>query len=73
MIKALRKKYNLTQKQIADKMDLSISVYGKIERGEIQVTIDHILKMCKVYNVCILDITECHCEQCERKKETSVY
>ena len=43
-IKAERKRQEITQQDMADRMELSLSAYGKFERGETQTTQDKVEK-----------------------------
>jgi len=46
-----RKKFGYTQQQIADRMGMHYSTYGKMESGEIKVDIEKGLKLAKIYGV----------------------
>lgn len=52
-IKLERQKNNLTQEQLAEKVDISSSYMGQIERGERNVTIDNLIRIANVLNVSI--------------------
>lgn len=54
-IRQLRKESRLTQEDIADKARLNSSYYGRIERGEINVTIETLSAIAQALNV---DTTE---------------
>lgn len=47
-IKAERKRQEITQQDMADRMELSLSAYGKFERGETQTTQDKVEKAASI-------------------------
>lgn len=55
---ALRKEKNFTQKQIADKLDISESYYNQIENGERQKRMDITIidRLAKALNISVSDI-----------------
>lgn len=46
-----RKKLGLTQAEVAEAADLSTRTYANIERGNANMRIETILKICKVLNI----------------------
>jgi transcriptional regulator with XRE-family HTH domain len=46
-IRQERLKLNLTQEQLAEKVDLSTSYIGQIERGERNISLDTLVVICK--------------------------
>lgn len=48
-----RLKLNLTQEQLAEKVDLSTSYIGQIERGERNISLDTLVVICKSLGVTI--------------------
>tara|TARA_R110002020_G_scaffold36090_11_gene108536 strand:- start:35 stop:667 length:633 start_codon:yes stop_codon:yes gene_type:complete len=44
-LKHIRKKLGYSQKNVADKLDISVANYSKIERGAIQLTVDRLLQL----------------------------
>ena len=50
-IKEIRQKKGLTQSQLAEMLSTTQSTVGKYEREEIQLTVDTIIKICKVFEV----------------------
>lgn len=50
-LKQLRKQHNLTQRQIADFLEISQSLYAKIEAGDRNPKLTKLLKLCDLYNV----------------------
>lgn len=55
-IRTIREMKNLTRKFVASEMDMSISGYGKIERGEIDLTISKLSKIASVFGVTLNDL-----------------
>jgi transcriptional regulator with XRE-family HTH domain len=55
-IRTIREMKNLTRKFVASEMDMSISGYGKIERGEIDLTISKLSKIASVFGVSLNDL-----------------
>ena len=52
-IRQERLKLNLTQEQLAEKVDLSTSYIGQIERGERNISLDTLVVLCKSIGVTI--------------------
>ena len=52
-IREERKKYHLTQEELSEKIDISDSYLGQIERGERGVTIQNLLKISQILGVSI--------------------
>lgn len=50
-IKEFRQEKGLTQSQLAEMLSTTQSTVGKYEREEIQLTVDTIIKICKVFEV----------------------
>jgi transcriptional regulator with XRE-family HTH domain len=50
-IKKIRELKNFTRDFVADKLEMSTSGYGKIERGEVDLTISKLVKIAEVLNV----------------------
>jgi transcriptional regulator with XRE-family HTH domain len=50
-IKKIRELKNFTRDFVADELEMSTSGYGKIERGEVDLTISKLLKIAKVLSV----------------------
>lgn len=55
-IKKFRELKNMTREEIADRLDLSVSAYGKIERNETDVTISRIQQIAEILQVEISQI-----------------
>lgn len=52
-LKSIRKECNLTQKQVAEKMNVVESCYANWEQGRTEPNIDSIRKLAKIFNVSI--------------------
>ncbi len=55
-IRIIREMKNLTRDFVAAEMDMSTSGYGKIERGEIDLTISKIARIASILGVSISDL-----------------
>lgn len=54
-----RKKHNLSQEQLADKLHVSRQTISKWERSEASPDTDNIIELAKLYNVPIDDLLNC--------------
>lgn len=50
-IKEIRQEKGITQSQLAEMLSTTQSTIGKYEREEIQLAVDTIIKICKVFEV----------------------
>jgi len=57
-IRRIRKESRLTQEDVADKARLNSSYYGRIERGEINATIETITTIAQALNVEVPELFE---------------
>lgn len=57
-IQELRKKNNLTQSELAEKIGLSTNFIGMVERGERNTSVDKIFKLAKVFNISLAQFFE---------------
>ena len=57
-IQELRKKNNLTQSELAEKIGLSTNFIGMIERGERNTSVDKIFKLAKAFNISLAQFFE---------------
>jgi len=55
-IKKIRELKNLTRDYVAAELEMSTSGYGKIERGEIDLTVSKLYKIASILNVSITDL-----------------
>lgn len=57
-IRRIRKENRLTQEDVADKAHLNSSYYGRIERGEMNVTIETLMAIALALNVDVPELFE---------------
>ncbi|WP_156009445.1 helix-turn-helix domain-containing protein [Streptococcus ruminantium] len=50
-LKDLREDFDLTQKDVADHLNLTHSAYAKIERGDRQLSVEVLIKLSNLYIV----------------------
>lgn len=55
-LKRLRNKANLSQEDLANDCDISISQIGRIERGEINTTISTLFVLARALNIEVKDL-----------------
>lgn len=55
-IRTIREMRNLTRDFVAGELDMTYSGYGKIERGEIDITISKISKLADIFGISISDL-----------------
>ena len=55
-LKLLRQKYQLTQVQIAEKLNCSIPAYSKMETGNTDVNTFRLQQIAKIYNIEVFEI-----------------
>lgn len=48
---AIRKKYGMTQAQVAEAAGLSNNTYAEIERGVVNTTIESIMQLCRALHI----------------------
>lgn len=51
LLKDLREDHDYTQKEIANLLGTSQTMYARYERGANELPIRHLITLCKVYNV----------------------
>ena len=52
-IRKIRELKNLTREYVAEEIKMSMSGYGKIERGEVDLTVSKLIEISKVLDVSI--------------------
>lgn len=57
-IQELRKKNNLAQSELAEKIGLSTNFIGMVERGERNTSVDKIFKLAKAFNISLAQFFE---------------
>ncbi len=55
-IRKIREMNNLTRDYVAGELQMSTSGYGKIERGEIDLTLSKLTKIASIFGVSITDL-----------------
>jgi DNA-binding XRE family transcriptional regulator len=55
-VQFFRQKNNLTQEQLAVKIDKSEDTVSYIERGKISAKLDTLLDICKIFDISIIDL-----------------
>lgn len=50
-IRSIRKEHNLTQEDVAFKMNISIGAYYKLESGQTNQNLGHLSKLSEIYNI----------------------
>lgn len=51
LMRDLREDHDLTQKEVADHLGTSQTMYARYERGANELPIRHLIKLCKLYHV----------------------
>jgi transcriptional regulator with XRE-family HTH domain len=52
-IRKIRELKNLTREYVAEELKMSLSGYGKIERGEVDLTVSKLVEIAKILDVSI--------------------
>ncbi len=55
-IKKRRLELGLNQEQVSEKLHCNYSTYGKMENGQIALTVDRLLEISKILNISIFDL-----------------
>jgi transcriptional regulator with XRE-family HTH domain len=55
-IRQIREIKSLTRDEIAEELGISVSGYGKIERGEVELSLTKLLKISNIFEMSIDDI-----------------
>lgn len=55
-IKKFRELKNLTRDEIADKLEMSVSGYSKLERGEVDITLSKLFRIADILEVSVSQI-----------------
>jgi transcriptional regulator with XRE-family HTH domain len=59
-IRQLRLVKGYNQDNVAEELNMSAGNYGKIERGEVALTVDKLQRICQILQVSISDILDDH-------------
>ena len=57
-IRQYREKFGLNQKQMADKLCMTVTGYGKIERGEVSVNEERMKNIADIFNISTSELLE---------------
>ena len=74
-LRELRKEHNLTQSEVAERLELSVIHYSLIEQGQRKFSLDVLYRMMRLFDVNadrILSITPVQMQQTEDTKETDI-
>lgn len=55
-VRSARRRLKLNQEQVAEMSGVSLSYYGKLERGELQPALDRLALICDVLQVPLTDV-----------------
>lgn len=55
-LQKLRSKLNLSQEEMAHELGMSKNGYGKLERGESKITVEHLQHIANIFNIDITDL-----------------
>jgi transcriptional regulator with XRE-family HTH domain len=55
-IKKFRELKNLTREHMASQLEMSVSGYGKLERGEVELTVTKLFKLAEIFDVNVAQI-----------------
>lgn len=55
-IRKIRENKNLTQEEMAEKLNMSPSGYGKIERGDIQLKFDKLERIANIFEIDVVEL-----------------
>ncbi|MBX9850923.1 MAG: helix-turn-helix transcriptional regulator [Cytophagaceae bacterium] len=59
-IRTIRKQKGISQESVAYDLDIDYSTYGKIERGQIALTVDRLQKISKILGVTVEELYQWH-------------
>ncbi len=69
MLKMLRLNNRMTQKQVADLLNIDRSTYTYYETGKIKPSVDTLVKLCCIFDVSMDILTESKCDNLNVLKE----
>ena len=55
-IRLLRHQQNLTQEQVAEKLDITPQAYSRIEQGKTKINIDRLQQLANIFDIDITDL-----------------
>lgn len=56
-VKEIRESLGLTQGEVAERLDISRQTYARIESGESEITLGQAVKLSKMFDITLADIT----------------
>lgn len=68
-IKAVRERKGLSQQQMADKLSIVVSGYGKIERGQTQITFERLSQISNIFQMQVVELIQYKGTDEEQAKE----
>jgi transcriptional regulator with XRE-family HTH domain len=68
-IKAIRRSKGISQESISYDLGIDYSTYGKIERGQIALTVDRLEKIAKILQVTVDEIFNCEMKNVDKVDE----
>lgn len=71
-IKKFRELKNLTREELADKLEMSLSGYSKLERGEVDLTLTKLYRIADILEVSVSQILSFDASQIFNIKDHSV-
>lgn len=69
-IRKIRKAYNLTQADVAERMDIASSSYGQIERNALKASCKTLLKVADVIGVSLKFLVDISSDEFHEDKKT---
>lgn len=67
---AIRKKYGMTQNEVAEAAGLSNRTYADIERGSVKMRVDTIIHICDALHITPDEILTTDCDEVTEQQET---
>lgn len=59
-IRMFRELHHLSQEEMASRMNMSLSGYAKIERGETKLYYDKLVQIAQIFNMDVIDFIDTH-------------
>jgi transcriptional regulator with XRE-family HTH domain len=69
-IKAIREEKRIKQSEMADKLKIAQNNYGKLERGEIQLTVERLFEIARIFKMKSTEIINYHEIEAEKEEKT---
>ncbi len=71
-IKKFRELKNMTRDEVADQLEMSVSGYSKLERGEVDITLSKLYKISEILEVSVSQILNFDASQIFNLRDNSV-